>query len=456
MGIMAWGDKLVGAWRILSADPCRVFAWLFDTRTLRTLVHNYRHPGGPGLLAELPERTAPDPKPLFTPNPGNAGGRILVIDRSLPQYDRDAGSRSSYKYLLLFLEMGLETWFLPHDRLRREPYASELDKLGVRILAGRRYGCGGWKRWLRNQSAEVDVVFIHRPNIAIHYLPFIRSTIPEMRICYCGHDLRYVRDRRCHEATGEHFYLRESRYWKQLELKICQLADVVYMFSDAETEALRRHLPEIQARTIPLYPMQREPCTEGPSFAERSGLLFVGGFTHAPNRDALLWYVREILPKLQAQGLQARLHVVGANPPPEIRVLDSRQLSIEGAVSDRRLAQLYASCRVVIAPLRFGAGVKGKVVEAMDRAVPTVTTDIGAEGIDDAEKLLVIGNSASDFATHLLELYRIPGLWEEVRRRLAGRRGLAVNHDDLQRLLLRDFRLHVPEPEGPAATTTAD
>ena len=142
-------------------------------------------------------------------------------------------------------------------------------------------------------------------------------------------------------------------------------------------------------------------------FAQREGLLFVGGFAHPPNADAVLWFAREIFPRIRQRLPQVNFYVVGSKVTEEIQALHSEEngIIIKGFVSEEELTKLYASCRMVVVPLRYGAGVKGQVVEAIYHGAPILTTTVGAEGIPHVETVLEIANAPELFAEKTAELY---------------------------------------------------
>jgi glycosyltransferase involved in cell wall biosynthesis len=438
---------------MLRADPCRFAELLFDARMLRRTWHGLRARGWAGLSDELegeaggviaaPRRAAAVPDRA-------ARGRILVIDRSLPRFDRDAGSRSSFQYVELFLEMGLDVSFLPNDQLLRQPYARMLSDMGVTMLAGKEYRCGRWKRWLGKNPGRFDIVFLHRPNIAIRYLDAIRALLPGAKIVYCGHDLRHWRDRRRFEVGGDRFYLDESRYWEKIEDRIFRQVDGAYFFSDVEVAEIRRRHPDLPARTIPLYPEAEQEVDDGMRFEHRTGLLFVGGFMHEPNVDAMRWFATEVLPLVHKRLPRLTLFVVGGSPPPAIAALSALahgRISIEGAVSEDRLRDLYRSCRVAVAPLRFGAGIKGKVVEAIRRGMPLVTTTVGAEGIAGASDAFHVDDTPAGFAEKIFALYDDPAAWHAMQARMRELARSRFSRAGAMETLMSDFGL-------PASTRT--
>jgi len=142
-----------------------------------------------------------------------------------------------------------------------------------------------------------------------------------------------------------------------------------------------------------------------PAFARREGLLFVGGFSHVPNADAMRWFLADILPLIHQERPDIRLHIVGGGAPEDILAAASERVICHGFVSDEALRRLYRTCRLAVVPLRFGAGIKGKVVEAMAQGLPVLTTPIGAEGFPDAEHHMAIADEAPAFARETLALY---------------------------------------------------
>jgi glycosyltransferase involved in cell wall biosynthesis len=193
---------------------------------------------------------------------------------------------------------------------------------------------------------------------------------------------------------------------KAQEVAVCDRADLV-LYPAAEEAALMGELinPAVSARAIAAYRFTADelaaaradvvvrPLEDGPL-----RLLFVGGFAHSPNADAIIWFCREVLPQLSTGHRPLQLSIVGSRAGPDIRALQQPGVEVLGFVSDDELRRLYRQADIVVAPLRYGAGVKGKVIEAMARGVPVVTTDVGAQGIDHADRLLFIGNTAQEIA----------------------------------------------------------
>ncbi|MES2536572.1 MAG: glycosyltransferase family 4 protein [Pseudomonadota bacterium] len=394
----------------LLSRPCLAFEAL-SPHGLKMIWHKLRHGGWAPIQEELAPYLSEAPAPArrkLVPAQSARAGTILVIDRSLPRFDRDAGSRAAWQYIELLLDMGFRVMVRAHDALRREPYASMLEDMGVEVLADRRHACGGWKKWLKANAGDIDAIIMHRPNIAMRYLDEARR-LTSAKMLYFGHDLRWLRNARRYEIEKDRFYLSEAAYWKKVEMRLAADMDAVYYFSEEEAMEIRRLNPQAQTRVVPLFLVRPETLAEVPAFDQREGLLFVGGFAHAPNVDGILWFVGQILPLLREALPELSITVVGGNPPAQLQNVPG--VVMAGSVSDAELARLYQRSRIALAPLRYGAGIKGKVVEAINHRIPTVTTSIGAEGLPLAASVLDIADAPREFADAVSALYTNAGLW---------------------------------------------
>lgn len=362
---------------------------------------------------------SPDP---FTARDRSAGKKcILVIDHYVPTWDKDAGSRTTYQYIRMFLKKGFNVKFLGDNFLHEEPYTSELEQLGVEVLYGDEYKLGIFD-WIRKNAAHIDIAYLNRPHIATKYIDFLKDETG-IKCIYYGHDLHFLRLGREYELTDDIRFKREAEYWKSVELSVMDRADMVYYPSEVEIEAIRKLRPDIKARAITAYTWDEFP--ELPSDEEtREGMLFVGGFAHPPNEDAMLWFAKDIWPAIREELPEAKLYVAGSHVTEAVEELGSIDgIEILGFVSDERLRELYDSTRLVVVPLRYGAGVKGKVVEALYHDCVVVTTEVGAEGIPDADSVMAVTESgpdeASDLAQDVVKLYKDDAFCSTIRQAAA-------------------------------------
>lgn len=328
---------------------------------------------------------------------------LLVVDHYVPHYDKDAGSRTVFQYLKLFVKLGFNVKFIGDNFYQHEPYTTTLQQMGIEVLYGPDYAAH-WERWIRENAEQFDYAFLNRPHIAPRYLEVLRK-YTKAKIVYYGHDLGFLREMREYEVTGDEKFKESSLEWQPKELAIMRKADMAYYPSYVEVEAIHAIDPSISVKAIPAY-LFEDVSWKGYNFQERKDIMFIGGFSHRPNVDAVKWLAAEILPELVKQLPEIRIHILGSNAPDEIKNLENEHLRIEGFVTDEELGQYYRNCRISLVPLRYGAGIKGKVIEAMRFGTPVVTTSTGAEGIPDAESVMVVEDDAVSLAGKIAELYQ--------------------------------------------------
>ena len=152
----------------------------------------------------------------------------------------------------------------------------------------------------------------------------------------------------------------------------------------------------------------------------------MGGFNHPPNKEAVLWFLDEIYDALDKQNIP--LTIVGSKMPQFIYKYKERfkNLNILSDISVDELSALYSKVKIAIVPLRYGAGVKGKVIEAMANGVPVVGTDVAFEGIPKGDGFMYKGvNKAGEMAAKALEVYNNKEEWEGLSK--FGKRYVADN-----------------------------
>jgi GT2 family glycosyltransferase len=327
---------------------------------------------------------------------------VLVIDHYVPSYDKDAGSRSTWMYLQLMVEMGYNVKFIGANFFPHQPYTNALQAQGIEVLVGE-HMARNLSAWLQEHANNIDVVYIHRPHVAEQFLKQLSVLKPRSKIMYFGHDLHFLRIEREFAVTAEPALVESARQWKARELAVFDAVDQVYYPSQIEIDVIRNEAPQVKASAIPLYVLDVQQQAHY-NWEQRKDILFVAGFGHPPNVDGLIWFVDEVMPLVWQECPELSLHVVGSNAPAAVTKLANERVWIHGYLSDEDLALQYASARMVAVPLRFGAGVKGKVLEAVQYGVPLVTTAVGAEGLPDADSVFNIEDTPAGFAAAIVEL----------------------------------------------------
>ena len=305
---------------------------------------------------------------------------LLMIDHYVPMFDKDAGSRTVYMYLQLFVKLGFNVKFIGENFYHHEPYTSILQKMGVEVLYGSYYA-QNYQEWLRLNGKYFDYVFFNRPHITTKFIDVVKSFTPNAKYMYYGHDLHYVRVAREAELKDNNpKMLEESNNWKKMEFDIFNKVDMIFYPSVTEKYEIAKIDNNLDVRVLQPYAYD-DIENINYDYDKRDGLLFVGGFRHGPNYDGIKWFLEEIYPNIVKKYPDIVIHIAGSYPPEELVKMSNKNIIVEGFVTDDILKELYNNARLVVVPLRFGAGIKGKVIEAMKMGTPVITTNCGAEGI---------------------------------------------------------------------------
>ena len=320
------------------------------------------------------------------------GPVALVVDHYFPTPDRDAGSRCTQALVSSLLALGFKVIFLPENFAPMESYRRRLEGWGVLCLHGSELS-QSWPQWLGKQVERVDLILYNRPHITARFLPTLSRLFPDAHRLYNTHDLhgwREALEAQQPAQLPEQLALPPSpppqleALCTPQEQAILRQMHGVISISAKETALLRRHFPR-GVHTVPGYICRWRGEGASRNDAARA-VLFVGGFGHRPNAAGLEWFLERVWPLLAGEAAAGlRLIVVGSNCPSELEELlrGAAGIEFEGAVSDDRLAELYGCTRLSLAPLPYGAGLKGKVVEALSWGHRVVGSAYAFEGLEE-------------------------------------------------------------------------
>ena len=348
---------------------------------------------------------------------GRTRGRkaIMVIDHYVPQPDRDAGSRTMAMILKLLVEHGFAVKFWSGNPGFDQQYTPILQQAGIEVFYGIEY-LGKFSEWAAENGKYIDFFLLSRPAIADEFIGAIRAH-SKARVLFYGHDIHHLRLRSQLEIDPTNRTVaKAANAYEQMEKNIWTRVDVVMYPSDEETEFVRsylslQHKSGVATVTLPPYAFDFKNDTDPVVPAGRSDILFVAGFSHPPNINAAIWFVDTVWPLLHRAHPELKLHLVGANPSSEVTALVSENIEVTGYVTDQALADYYRRVRVVIAPLLYGAGIKGKVVEAMYYGMPVVTTPVGAQGLGDGDGALFVSVDPAAQAAQVQRLLNEDDYW---------------------------------------------
>ena len=350
-----------------------------------------------------------------TPSAGSHDARektVLIIDSTTPRPDRDSASLRLVNVMRLLRQEGAHVVFLPADAAHDGVYTEALQQLGVEVwyapFAGR------LPAWLRAHGARFDTVVACRHYVMRELLPLLRKHSPQARIVFDTVDLHYLRERRGAEVSGDAAQLRGAASTRALELDLINRVDATLVVSEAELALLAKDAPQAK---VDILSNLHQLAGTGLPFEQRHDLVFVGGFRHPPNVDAVKWFATEVFPRIRARLPAVRFHCIGSDVPAAIAALAREPgVEIHGYVAD--LTPYMDGARIAVAPLRYGAGVKGKINLSMAHGQPVVATACAIEGmyLQDGDNVLV-ADDAAGFADAVVRLYHDGALWQQLSDR---------------------------------------
>jgi GT2 family glycosyltransferase len=354
-------------------------------------------------------RSAPEPVPFGTARfvlPGER--RILIVDHVVPATDEDAGSVVLVEIIRLLQRLGyLVVLGAQRTPDRRDRKVLALERLGVEVIRAPYYR--SVLEFIAVHEGELDLILMVRHAIAEQILPRLDPLLRTPTILL-NPDLHHLRTAREAAILDDAGLARRAARDKIHELAVMRRVDLTFTHSAAEHALLRADLPE---KHVALLPWIARPADAPPPCEARRDLIFFGSFSHPPNADAIVNFLTTLWPALRARLPGVALRIVGSNLGADIA-----RLAVDGVVVVGHVADLQAEldrARVAIAPLRYGAGFKGKVATAMAAGLPNVVSPVAAEGmgIVDGETCLIAA-LGPDFVSSVERLYNTPELWRSL------------------------------------------
>ncbi len=373
----------------LAQQANRLLQLRADRRSRRphpTAVHKYRvRWSGTG--------PAPDPEPK---------PRALVIDDHLPDTARDAGSQAMLSHARSLQRLGYDVSLAPAN-MEGGAMAESLEATELHCY------CAPWaasvEEVLRRESRGFALIYLHRVGNAC-YLPLIRRYQPRAFVAYSVADLHFLRLLRQAEVEARPELVEASQRMRATELSAARFSDAVITHSSVEAALLKRDLPNARVHTVP---WSVPPQLGQVPFDQRRGMAFIGSYNHAPNLDAAWYLIQEVMPLIYAQDPSIECQIVGSNMPDGLRAVVSPGIRIVGHVE--ALASVFDQVRLTIAPLTYGAGIKGKVLTSLAAGIPCVCTPVAAEGIELPPSLSeLVAADPAGLAERVLRLHNDAGL----------------------------------------------
>ena len=310
--------------------------------------------------------------------------------------------------LKILAELGHRVTFIGENFNQFEPYDSIMQQAGVEVIFSP--FIRSIEQYISQNGQYFDVVMLSRLHIAQKHLSNIRKYCPTAKVVFDTVDLQFLRESRRAKVKNDPVLLKKADELKKMEIHLAKSSDITIVVSTKEYEILKSEDPSLNVQIISLIHELKNPDK---TFSERRDLLFLGAFLHNPNVDGIIWFIQEIFPKIKQKIPDIKLFVVGDRPTKELLAFSSEDFIVTGYVED--LIDYFNDCRVFVAPLRYGAGVKGKINQSMSYGLPVITTHIGAEGMGlTDEHNILIADDPDTFAKKVILLYQDEELWNKI------------------------------------------
>lgn len=333
--------------------------------------------------------------------------------------ENNAGSKRVFHMMEILLERGFNvSWIAEADPDHHYKYfiqkpgglkelEDRLTRLGVEFF----YGRSDSVAHLRQHGSRYSHVIMVYPDVGHIYAPLVRAFCPHAKLIFDVLDLHYLRVEREAKIKQDAELARTAERYRKMETLLCRTSDAIIAVSEVEKMHIEAALqPRNQIYVIPTI---HECEKTNIAFEARKDLVFIGNYLHTPNVDAVKYFIGEIFPAVQAKIPDVNFLVVGASMVNEVKNLSAPGVRIVGYVDDLKAA--FDQCRLLVAPLRYGAGVKGKIGSALGYGLPVVTTSIGAEGIAlQNEHTAMVADDPKSFADAIVRAYLDRDLWNRL------------------------------------------
>ena len=414
IGHLSAAEDLVAAMQA-RRDRDRLEALHADIQRLRRRVAELEHSPSRKLFAParriaraVSRRLNPVTPATEAEAPRFGRGFALIVDDQWPQPDRDSGSIDIVNLALALQRLGFSVLLAAaKQHAGAQPARDRLETGGILCLRPER--APSVASFVAGQGAAIDLCVLCRAFSGGAFLNQVQRDCGKARIVFHTVDLNWVREERRARLLGETALLARISELRAIEEGIIRASDATIVVSESERALLAETMPGCLTVHLPLA---REPRAPVAKFSQREGIGFIGGFAHAPNGDAVRTFLAESWPLVRTAMPDCTFTIVGADAPADL-TLDAPGVRLLGQVPD--IAPWFESLRATVAPLRYGAGAKGKVASSLAAGVPCVASPIAAEGMEltETDGVLVAADPAA-FAAAITRVCTDEALWNRL------------------------------------------
>lgn len=337
--------------------------------------------------------------------------RVLMLDYAIPRPDQDAGSYAAIQEVRMLQANGFKVTFVAENLAHMGKYTDELQRMGVECIYAPFFT--SVHDFLQQRGKDFDLVYITRYDVADRHIENVRK-YTHAKVLFNNADLHFLRELRA-ALSAKSKDLSGPLATRDRELALMRKVDAILSYNAVEHAVIASH--NLRDDNLFICPWVVEYKGHSTSFAQRNGIAFLGGYRHQPNVEAVLYFVKEVMPSLRKVLPGVKFHVYGSSVPPIIENLACEDVIIEGYVES--LDDVFENCRVFVAPLLSGAGIKGKVLDAMSYSVPSVLSPIAAEGTGVTHGSTgMIASDSQAWVNSISHLYRDESAWNALANNL--------------------------------------
>ncbi|MDN3725012.1 glycosyltransferase [Aequorivita sp. SDUM287046] len=345
---------------------------------------------------------------------------VLIIDSIIPEYDRDSGSRRLFLIIEIMLKRGFNVFLLADTKEYRfkYEYVETYRTMGAVVyqpVLDSNNNLIDRERFIQLIGPYIQFAWLHRPDIFHKYYSLV-TKYSKAKLIFDMVDFHYLRFKREWQQNGDPKTKEAMSRYLKMELQNAERANVVVPITEEDKKELQPLLKSKTEMQVVGNVHQFKVNNPGfKNFQQRQNLLFIGSFIHTPNLDAVQYLYHKILPILREKLPLLKMEIIGSYAPREILDLNSENFRVHGFVDD--ISEYFNSAKLFVAPLAFGAGIKGKIGQSLEFGLPLVTTEIGAEGFNFSPfKNSMVAPMADPqaFAEKIIALYTNEVLWTEV------------------------------------------
>jgi uncharacterized HAD superfamily protein len=342
----------------------------------------------------------------------NENKTIVFISGAMPTHDKDSGSNRLLEIILAFKKLNYNCIICVENVFEDDIYVQFYKQLGVTVYV-ESLQFNSYKSFLKSVNS-IDYIWYYGPNTLKNYLNKVSKFLPKAKSIFDMVDIHFLRYKRAIELNPTRISLKKRfRKYFTIETQLAKKVDFVIAISDKEKTFMSDYLPKNEIITISNVHYPKVKQEDIPSFDNRENLLFIGS-AHTPNIDAVHYLYDEIMPLVWDKLPNVKVQIIGSVDK-EINTISNKNIEFLGFVEN--VEPYFLNSKLMIAPLRYGAGVKGKVGQAFEYYLPVVTTSIGAEGMfleNDINAIIV--DNATDFANKIIEVYNQSEIWEKLSK----------------------------------------